>query len=83
MNEKEISIVGVLGRVETGSLGGYGLVVVVLDVDDDVDVDVSSDSSDSSGGWVTSDPSDDSGSSDDVIDVVVSFNVNITLDVKL
>ena len=71
----EISIAGESGRLDTGSRGGYGLLaVVVLDVDDDVDVDVSvsSDSWDSPDGTVASDPSDDSGSSDDVIEVVVS-----------
>ena len=64
---------GVLGRLDTGSRGGYGLTaVVVLDDDVDVDVSVSSDSWDSSDGTVASDPSEDSESSDDVIEVVVS-----------
>ena len=79
-----ISIAGVSGRLVTGSRGGYGLAVVVLDVDDDddVDVSVSSDSWDSSDGTVASDPSDDSGSSDDVIKVVVSLKENATSVVK-
>ena len=76
----EISMAGVSGRLVTGSRGGYGLAVVVLDVDDDddVDVSVSSDSWDSSDGTVASDPSDDSGSSDDAIKVVVALKENAT-----
>ena len=80
----EISMAGVSGRLVTGSRGGYGLAVVVLDVDDDddVDVSVSSFSWDSSDGTVASDPSDDSGSSDDVIKVVVSLKENATSVIK-
>ena len=80
----EISMAGVSGRLVTGSRGVYGLTVVVLDVDDDddVDVSVSSDSWDSSDGTVASDPSDDSGSSDDVNKVVVSLKENATSVVK-